>query len=122
LISPAVPQSEPYYPKPARTVVGAVLASLVIALLFVFARELLDDKLRSPAQVFRLSRIKTFGMFPKIGPAANGSIEENPVIREPQSIFAEVARGVHAEVFDLAKPKKAQTVFVTSPLPGDGKA
>jgi uncharacterized protein involved in exopolysaccharide biosynthesis/Mrp family chromosome partitioning ATPase len=122
LISPAVPQSEPYYPKPARTVVGAVLASLVIALLLVFARELLDDKLRSPAQVFRLARIKTFGMFPKIGPSTSGSIEENPVIREPQSIFAEVARGVHAEVFDLAKPKKAQTVFVTSPLPGEGKS
>ncbi|WP_231958638.1 GumC family protein [Altererythrobacter sp. B11] len=122
LISPAVAQSEPFYPKPLRTIVGAILASFIIALLMVFLRELLDDKLRSPWQIFRLFRIKTFGMFPQIGVEATRSMEDNPVLSEPESVYAEVARGAHAEVLDLAKPGKAQTVFVSSPLPGEGKA
>jgi len=123
LISAAVPQSEPYYPKPARTIAGALLASLVISLLIVFARELLDDKLRSPSQIFRMFGIKTFGMFPSLREQVNDmTLDHNPVVDEPHSVFAEVARGLHSHVLDLAKPNKTQTVFITSPLPSEGKA
>ncbi|MBB5731624.1 uncharacterized protein involved in exopolysaccharide biosynthesis/Mrp family chromosome partitioning ATPase [Altererythrobacter atlanticus] len=124
LISGAVPQSEPFYPKPARTIAGALLAALVISLLIVFARELLDDKLRSPSQIFRMFGLKTFGMFPALdrSETTDMTLENNPVVNEPHSVFAEVARGLHTHILDLAKPNKTQTVFVTSPLPSDGKA
>lgn len=122
LISAAVAPSVPFSPKIVRAIAGALLASLMISLLIVFVIELLDNRLCSPRQILRLFNLRTFGMFPIIAGFKNTTVNENPVIKEPHSLFAEVARGVHSEVRDLAKPNRGQTILVTSPLPGEGKS
>jgi Mrp family chromosome partitioning ATPase len=48
--------------------------------------------------------------------------EESPVLRDPQSLFAEVARQLAAEVQHNGPDSGAQSVLITSPLPGDGKS
>src|SRR5690606_11747527 len=118
-ISSAIAESEPFSPKPLRTIGGTFLASLVVSVLAVLAIELANNKLRSSRQIYRLFGVRTFGLFPLLSDKRNLSLDENPVVTEPHSLFAEVSRGVHAEVVDLAKPNRSQTVLVTSALPGE---
>jgi len=122
VVSPGVVPSEPVYPTPARTITGAALGALLLALIFVFVREFMDDRLRSPDQILRWFGLPTFGMFPIVPNFRNTTVEESPVLREPHSLFAEVARAVHSEVHDLAASAETQSVLITSPLSGEGKS
>src|SRR3546814_3459499 len=48
--------------------------------------------------------------------------DTSPVISDPRSLFAEVARSLYAETARCWNGDGAQVVVVTSPLPGDGKS
>ena len=122
LISPATAPTDPISPSPKKTIAAAFLGSLVLSLLLVFAREIMDDKVRSVDQVRRWFGLPTLGMFPLVPGFRNTTLEESPVLREPQSLFAEVARSVYSEVADLTRADGTHTVLITSPLPGDGKS
>ncbi|HEU4960629.1 MAG TPA: polysaccharide biosynthesis tyrosine autokinase [Sphingomonas sp.] len=122
LVSPAVASDLPISPQPKRTVAAAFIGSSMLGLLLVYLVELFDNKLRTSEQVRRLFRLPTFGMFPEIAGASARSPEESPVLLDPQSLFAEVARSLHAEVAQLPHEGPTQSILVTSPLPGDGKS
>jgi Mrp family chromosome partitioning ATPase len=100
----------------------AFLASTILAFLVAFALDLFDDKLRTSAQIRRLFGLPTFGMLPLIEDSFGSKIEESPVLRKPQSLFSEVARAAFLDTNALASVGQAQTVLITSPLPGDGKS
>jgi succinoglycan biosynthesis transport protein ExoP len=122
LISPATVPTDPFSPTPGRSIAIAFIGSSLLSLLIVFAIEIMDDKVRSVDQVRRWFGLPTFGMFPIVPGLRIGAFEDSPVLREPQSLFAEVARSTLSEVTDLGKDHHPHTVLVTSPLPGDGKS
>lgn len=122
LVSPAVVNYEPVSPSPVKTTVLAFLGSGIIALLLAFTRELLDDKLRTVAQIRRFFGLPTFGMLPLIRSGMGRNLQESPVLQDPQSLFAEVARATYSEVQALAHNGSTQSVLITSPLPGEGKS
>lgn len=122
LISPAIANDDPISPLPVKMTVVAFLASGLLGLLLVFAREITDDKLRTISQMRRLFSLPTFGMLPILSDGVSDKIEESPVISDPQSLYAEVARSTLVEVNAIAQSKQCQSVLITSPLPGDGKS
>lgn len=122
LVSPAVASDVQAAPNPKRTVAAAFIGSAMLGLLLVYLIELFDNKLRTSEQIRRLFRLPTFGMFPEIVGASARSPEESPVLLDPQSLFAEVARSLQAEVAQIPHEGSTQSVLVTSPLPGDGKS
>jgi Mrp family chromosome partitioning ATPase/uncharacterized protein involved in exopolysaccharide biosynthesis len=122
LISPAVATGDPVSPTPLKMTVLALLGSSFLGMLLIFAREIMDDKLRTVAQMRRLFSLPTFGMLPDLTDGVSEKLEDSPVISDPQSLFAEVARSSLVEVSALAPPGKSQSILVTSPLPGDGKS
>lgn len=61
-------------------------------------------------------------MLPKLEDSIGTTIEDNPVITQPQSLFTEVARNLASEIEELPHQGTSQRVLVTSPLPGDGKS
>lgn len=122
LVSPAVASDVPIAPQPKRTVAAAFIGSTMLGLMLIYLIELFDNKLRTSEQIRRLFRLPTFGMFPEIAGASARTPEESPVLLDPQSLFAEVARSLHAEVAQLPHEGSTQSVLVTSPLPGDGKS
>ena len=109
-------------PSPKKTALAAVVGSLLLALLIVFCIEMFDNRLRSGEQLYRLFGLRTFAMLPLLRRGIPMTTEQNPVVTEPQSLFAEVARTMASEVGELADGRKSQSVLVTSPLPGDGKS
>ncbi|TPG42887.1 succinoglycan biosynthesis protein exop [Sphingomonas koreensis] len=122
LVSPATVPTDAFSPTPSRTIAIALIGSTLLSLLLVFAIEIMDDKVRSVDQVRRWFGMPTFGMFPIVPGLRTTALEDSPVLREPQSLFAEVARSAHAEVADLGKGHQPHTILITSPLPGDGKS
>lgn len=122
LISPAIADDNPVSPLPVKMTVIAFLASGLLGLLLVFARELTDDKLRTISQMRRMFSLPTFGMLPVLTDGVSDKIEESPVINDPQSLYAEVARSTFVEINALGQQGQSQSVLVTSPLPGDGKS
>jgi len=122
IVSPAVPDYDPVAPTPLKLVMVAFLGSSIIAILLALTIEMIDDRLRNAVQIRRLFGLPTFGMLPKIAGGIRNDIEHSPVIQEPQSLFAEAARSAYSEVRALDASPGAQSILVTSPLPGDGKS
>jgi len=122
IVSPAVPNYDAVAPTPLKLVMVAFLGSSIIAILLALTIEMIDDRLRNAVQIRRLFGLPTFGMLPKIAGHIRNDIEHSPVIQEPQSLFAEAARSAYSEVRALDASPGAQSILVTSPLPGDGKS
>lgn len=123
LVSPAVASFDPVSPTPIKTTLFALLASITLGFLIAFIRELLDDRLRTAAQISRHFNLPTFGMLPLMPPETLAEDpNRSPVIEDPQSLFAEVARSACSDVRGLGRKGTSQVVLITSPLPGDGKS
>lgn len=122
LMSPAAIPELPVSPRPKSATFAAFIGSLIIGLIVIFGIELTDNRLWSAEQIYQHFGLRTFAMMPELTGAAVTSAKDNPVLKDPQSLFAEVARGLEGEVADLAIPGQAQTVLITSPITGDGKS
>lgn len=122
LVSPAVPDFDPIAPAPVKMTIAALLASTVLAFLVALTRDFLDDRLRNSSQIRRLFGVPTLGMLPLVTREFSDDPKDSPVITDPQSLFAEVARSTYCEVKALRTGPGAQVVLVSSPLPGDGKS
>ena len=122
LVSPAVPDYDPVAPLPFKMTLVAALSSAAIAFLIALARDFLDDKLRTNGQIRRLFGLPTLGMLPLMDGGLPQDPTNSPVISEPQSLFAEVARSAYCDVRALRRKAGGQVILVSSPLPGDGKS
>ncbi|MFL0357247.1 GumC family protein [Erythrobacter sp. GH1-10] len=123
MVSPAVPSFDAVSPTPIKTTLFALLASLTMGFMVAFTREFLDDRLRTAANISRYFNLPTFGMLPLMPKElSEDDPNDNPVIEDPHSLFAEVARSAYSDVRGLRETSGSQVVLVTSPLPGDGKS
>lgn len=123
VVSTAVPSYDPVAPSPVKAALFALLASLTLAFMIAFLREFIDDRLRTAAHISRHFNLPTFGMLPLMPKEQlEGDPNDSPVIEDPQSLFAEVARSAYSDVRALRQTGGAQVLLVTSPLPGDGKS
>ncbi|WP_449470904.1 GumC family protein [Sphingobium chungangianum] len=122
LMSPAAVPQDPISPRPKSATFAAFVGSLILGLLVVFGIELTDNRLWNAEQIYHQFGLRTFALLPELDGDALRSAKANPVLQDPQSLFAEVARGLGSEVAELAQPGRAQTVLITSPITGDGKS
>ncbi len=122
IISPAIPNGEAFSPSTVKTTLVALIGATILSLMIAFMIDLLDDRLRTVAQIRRYFGLPVFGMLPDISGGISPKLRESPVFGEPQSLFAEVARSIYSETRTLAPRGQSQSVLITSPLPGDGKS
>lgn len=105
-----------------RSLTAALIGSLVLGCLLAFAKEMIDNKLRSSAQIRRRFGLPTFAMLPRVDRDLLAAPGDNPVVRSPRSIFAETSRALYTDVIHLHDRSGSQVVAVTSALPGEGKS
>ncbi|MDJ0978683.1 MAG: Wzz/FepE/Etk N-terminal domain-containing protein [Erythrobacter sp.] len=122
IISPATPNGERISPSPLKTTIVAMLGAGILAVMVAFMIDVLDDRLRTVAQIRKYFALPVFGMLPDMSGGISSKLRESPVFGEPQSLFAEVARSIYAETRALMPLNQSQSVLITSPLPGDGKS
>ena len=117
----AIPH-EPVNLSQRRALTAALIGSLVLGCLLAFAKEMIDNKLRSSAQVRRRFGLPTFAMLPRVDRDLIAAPTNNPVVRQPRSIFAETARALYTDVIHLHDGTGSQVIAITSALPGEGKS
>ncbi len=119
LQNPAPVPTSPTSPKPALSIIGGMIAGLILGLAAAFAAQVLDPRLRREAQLRRKFRLPILGRIPKEGRAT-----ENPLApRQISSVTGEAYRALRATV---AGSRRGQTgegkvILVTGSSPSEGK-
>lgn len=121
IMARAVPPRDPSFPRAPQIIGVAAIGSLLLGLLLAYLIEFFDTRVRSAAQVARLTGLPTLGMIPKLAAADVPNNYRAPK-QDPQSVWSESLRNLCFEVNRRLPPGRAGTVLVTSPLPGDGKS
>ena len=122
VLAPASIPTESINVTPKKKVTAALLGSFLLGFLIAFARDMLDTRLRSAQEIRRRFALPTLGMLPAIDPKLLANPADNPVIRHPRSLFAEVARTLYLELARKPVTGGGKIVAVTSALPGEGKS
>lgn len=122
VLAPAAIPTAPINVTPKKDISAALFGSALLGFLVAFAWEMLDTRLRSANDIRRRFALPTFAMLPAVDPKLLANPANNPVLRQPRSLFAEVARSLYLEVAGKPKPDGARIITITSPLPGDGKS
>lgn len=118
LIDPAVISHSPIYPKPFINFSVALLAGIVLAALFVVARELLDDAIRTPDDVTRKLRVPVLGTIP----VTKGELPPIDELKDPRSALSEAYYSLRTAL-EFSTPQGLPRVLTfTSSRPSEGKS
>ena len=114
---------EPSEPRVMIYVPATLLFSLLLGLGLSLAIELLDTRLRTPAEMVRHVGISLLGAIPDLTEDERLSLDTNLALVSqtmPQSLMAEAYRHVRTSL-RFVSDYPIRSVLVTSPHPGDGK-
>mgnify|MGYP004498509347 CR=1 FL=1 len=120
IVSHATVPDEPVAPAPKKAAAAAFSGSLLLALMLILAIEMFDNRIWTSEQIRDLFGLRTFAMFPEVTGAH--AAQHELVMQQPQSVYAEVARNLFAEIELLGPEDAPSRILITSPLPGDGKS
>ena len=114
-----VPRS-PMWPRTRRNMVLALFIGSLLGIVFAFAFEYLDNKIKSPDEIKMLLGLPCLGMVPKI--PSREMPESAPLLNNgvPPS-FSEAFRSVRTNVLFSANGSQSRTLVITSTGPGEGK-
>jgi capsular exopolysaccharide synthesis family protein len=116
-VKEATPPSEPISPNLILNTVLGGLLGLMLGTSAVFAKEMLDDTVKSPDQVAQLLGLPTLGMIAEIDPKDGMLI----TVTKPRSVTAEAFRALRTNIQYAGVDRRIQLLLVTSPSPQDGK-
>jgi capsular exopolysaccharide synthesis family protein len=114
---------EMVYPKFATVTTGSTVLLLGLALLVVFAKELLDQRIKSPADVRLLPGAELLGTVPDatedpLGPARI----ETAVRSDPSGLIAESFRQIRTVILARADRRGYKTLMLVCPQGGCGSS
>jgi non-specific protein-tyrosine kinase len=113
----ATPPSEPLSPNLILNTALGGLLGLMLGVMGIFAKEMLDDTIKSPDQVAQLLGLPTLGMITEIDPKDGMLI----TVTKPRSVTAEAFRALRTNIQYAGVDRRIQLLLVTSPSPQDGK-
>jgi len=120
---PSIP-FEPTEPKTILYSAAAIVFSLIIGVGLSFALELMDTRIRTPAEVARQVGVPLLGSVPDLAEDDRLSLDTNLALvsyRSPESLLAEAFRQLRTNLL-FTSDQPIKSVLITSPNPGDGKS
>jgi capsular exopolysaccharide synthesis family protein len=121
LISAAKSPLGPFAPTPSRTAALGVMLGLLAAAGLAIARDQLDNKVRSSAQLETATGLPVLTRLP-----SHAKVESDstflPMTEEPFSPFSERIRDLRTSVKFLGASQELRSIVVTSSVPGEGKS
>jgi len=111
-----VPRS-PSYPSKVTNLMLGLVSGVFFAFSFIFAVDLLDNRLKSPSEVKSVLRLPFLGVIPMSDTHHGDLLVNNGVGPE----FAESMRSLRSNVLFSSTPDTNRSVVVTSTMPGEGK-
>ena len=119
------PAKTPKRPVRPRVLMNTLLAAIVggmIGLGAAFLIEYLDDTIKTPDDIARLTTLSTLGIIAKRKNSKNGENGGFVTIEDPRSPVAEAYRAIRTGIQFAGVDAPMRTLVVTSPGPGEGKS
>jgi succinoglycan biosynthesis transport protein ExoP len=121
-VVPVEPASVPVAPIRPRIMTNTVMAAVVgamVAVGLIFLIEYLDDTVKSPEELARVTDIPVIGMITDVGKSGEGL----PYVAEyPRSPVAEAFRTLRSNIEFSGVNHPIRTLLITSPGPDEGKS
>lgn len=123
LISTATKPDRKSSPRTMLALVGGLVGGLCLGFGVAFARELLNDVLRTPSEVEDELGVKCLGVLPDIRPAAKAGSSDlaRYVVDHPFSRFAETLRNIKVSIDVARLNREIKVIGIVSSLPKEGK-
>jgi succinoglycan biosynthesis transport protein ExoP len=139
VISTAVKPDRKSSPKTLLFLIGGIVGGLCFGIGAAFSRELLNDVLRTPAEVEDEFDVKCLGVLPDIGPDRPGARKtlalmstdkaspkaraslSRYVIDQPFSRYAETLRNIKVSIDVARLTREVRVIGIVSSLPKEGK-
>jgi receptor protein-tyrosine kinase len=111
--------SSPTSPRPALSVIGGIIAGLILGVGAAFAAQILDPRLRREAQLRRNYRLPILGRIPKESGAAEAPLSP----RQLSSATGEAYRALRATLVGArrSRTEEGRVILVTGSSPSEGK-
>jgi capsular exopolysaccharide synthesis family protein len=124
---PANVPGNPISPKPLQTTTLTGVVGLLAMGGFAFAIEYLDDTIKTPEDIKRLTGLPVIGLIGDInahGSLKNGNNNNHPLFAssQPRSVVSEAIRSLRTNLEFAAVDEPINTILITSGTPGDGKS
>lgn len=122
IVDAAYGSTLPISPKPKIVYLAAIIIGLLIPFSIIYINDLLDNKLHNKLDLESIAEdVPVMAELPKLGKK-----ESKVILREDRSVLAESMRILRTNLDYILKSKskskdRAQVVFVTSSVPGEGK-
>ena len=116
----AIPPKTPIYPRTRKDTLLAAIVGAMIGLGAAFLIEYLDDTVKTPDDIARLTSLTTLGVIAKHGKEGEGA--GIVTLEHPHSPVAEAYRTIRTGIRFASVDKPIRTLLVTSPGPSEGKS
>lgn len=117
VVDPAVAPSAPISPQPVRNIALAVVLSLALGVGVILLLGYLDDTVKTPEDVQRLTGKISIGLIPKVA-----STSWDDALTDSRSPAAEAFRGLRTNLQFATAGQNIKTLLITSARPGEGKS
>lgn len=122
IINPAGIPSAPISPKVMRDVLQSLVIALFVGVALAFARDQLDDSIRTKADLDRAVKdAPTLGLVPLDPSARPGRTPQLATVEAPMSAVAESYRGLRTAIQYASLHRPMNLIQVTSASAGEGK-
>jgi hypothetical protein len=123
VVDPALPPGGPYKPNLPQNLNLAAFIGLILGIALAFFLEYLDDTLRQPEDMERLTQLPVLGIIPLVKPRKG---QENPLLalmshNDARSGFAEAYRSVRTALQFSTRAGAPRQLMVTSTSAGEGR-
>jgi capsular exopolysaccharide synthesis family protein len=112
----AIVAKKPIKPNKAMILGASTLLGLLSALLFILAKEHMDDKIKTRDDLSAISKIPFYGVVPHVR-----SAEKMFILEDQQSVASEAMRLIRTNLEFIATDNKSKVIVVSSTVPGEGK-
>jgi capsular exopolysaccharide synthesis family protein len=115
---------DPTEPRTTLYSAAAIVFSLMVGIGLSIALELMDTRIRTPAEVARQVGVPLLGSVPDLAEDDRLSLDTNLALvsyRSPESLLAEAFRQLRTNLL-FTSDQPIKSVLITSPNPGDGKS
>jgi tyrosine-protein kinase len=122
VIDPAVPPTSSVLPRVAVNTLLAALFGLLAVIAIAVIAEQLDDSIKDPDEISRLTSLNTLGAIPQMKTSPGRSeIYQLASVLYPSSSASEAYRKLRANLEFAAVDEPIRSLLVTSAVPGEGK-
>lgn len=122
IVEPAVKPISSSSPKPLINLILGLLVGTIVGLGFAFLREALDQSIKSPDELERISGLPVLGLIPRVTKASLKKQLGSVVRKNPRTAVAEAYRLLATNLRFMVDSKGDHVILITSVNPEEGKS